>query len=91
MLYKVFLAVFLSSTMTFVMWMMFTIRISDSDHKLEPIKFRRYLQARMLVTRNDTYYQRGISRIVTGLKREYSSTEIVYDPLLINKPFLSRF
>ena len=82
MLYKVFLTIFLISIMTFIMWMMFTIKVSNTDYKKETIMLRRYLEAkasavvttnRPSVTRNDTYYQKGISRIVSDLKREFSS------------------
>ena len=81
MLYKVILSIFLISTMTFIMWMMFTIKITNTDYKLEPVKFRRYLEASAtvtshgipLVTRNEAFYQKGITKIVTGLKREFRS------------------
>ena len=84
MLYKVILSIFLISTMTFIMWMMFTIKITNTDYKIEPVKFRRYLEASAavtthgmpLVTRNDAFYQKGLTRIVTGLKREFTSKRI---------------
>ena len=80
MLYKVILTIFLISTMTFIMWMMFTIQITNTDYKIEPVQFRRYLEASPMVTtsrtpRNDTFYQKAINRIVTGIKREFSSKE----------------
>ena len=82
MLYKVFLSIFLISIMTLIMWMMFTIKVSNTDYKIETIMLRRYLEAkasavvttyRPSVTRNDTFYQQGITRIVSDLKREFSS------------------
>ena len=80
MLYKVFLSIFLISTMTFIMWMMFTIQITNTDYKIEPVQFRRYLEASPMVTtsttpRSDVFYQKAITRIVTGIKREFSSKE----------------
>ena len=80
MLYKVTPSLFLISIMTLIMWMMFTIKVSNTDYKIETI--RRYLEAeasavvttyRPSVTRNDTFYQQGITRIVSDLKREFSS------------------
>ncbi len=48
MLYKVFLSIFLISTTTFIMWVMFTINIGSTDYKEEPVpvQLRRYLEAR---------------------------------------------
>ena len=88
MFYKVFLCIFLTSTMTFIMWMLFTIKISNTDYKIEPVTYRRYLEVvvnnrRPEVRRNDTFLQRGITRIATGLKREFSSIKkIVSTPIL---------
>ena len=81
MFYKVFLCIFLTSIMTLIMWMLFTIKISNSDYKIEPVIYRRYLEAvvnnqRPEVRRNDTFLQRGIKRIAIGLKREFSSIKI---------------
>ena len=88
MLYKVILSIFLISTMTFIMWMMFTIQINNTDYKMKSVQFRRYLEASPLVTtssrpRNDTFYQKAINRIVTGLKREFSSKERYHSYLQI--------
>ena len=81
MFYKVFLCIFLTSIMTLIMWMLFTIKISNSDYKIEPVIYRRYLEAVVNnqipeVRRNDTFLQRGIKRIAIGLKREFSSKKI---------------
>ena len=84
MLYKVILSIFLISTMTLIMCMIFTIKISNQEYKIETIMLmlRRYLEAeasavvtthRPSVTRNETFYQKGITRIVSDLKREFSS------------------
>ena len=82
MLYKVYLFILLISIVTFVMWMMVTIIISSTDYKTEPVRTRRYFEVkasavgtsnRSLVTRNDTFYQKGITQIVSDLKREFSS------------------
>ena len=64
MFYKVLLCIFLTSTMIFIMWMVFTIKISNSDYKIEPVTYRRYLEASAGITTqrpevrrndNDTY------------------------------------
>ena len=83
MFYKVFLSMFLISTMTFIMWMMFTIKITNTDYKMEPVKFRRYLEARasaVMTTDRPTVnldynaiHQKGVTRIANDLKREFSS------------------
>ena len=66
--------------MTFIMWMLFTIKISNSDYKIEPVTYRRYLEASEETTnhipevrRNDTFLQRAITRIAAVLKGEFSS------------------
>ena len=82
MLYKRYLFIFLISIMTFIMWMMFTIKVSNTDYKTEPARLRRNLETRASAvvtthrpsdTRNDTNYQKGITRIVSDLKGEFSS------------------
>ena len=83
MLYKVYLFILLISIMTFIMWMMLTINVSSRDYKIEPERLRRKLETRasavvtthrpLIVTRNNTFYQKGISRIVANLKKELSS------------------
>ena len=82
MFYKLFMCIFLTSTMTFIMWMLFTIKISNTDYKIEPVTYRRYLEVvvnnrRPEVRRNHTFLQRGINRTATGLKREFSSIKII--------------
>ena len=86
MLYKVFLSIFLISTTTFIMWVMFTINIGSTDYKKEPVpvQLRRYLEARAsevtthrtLVTRNESFYQKGITQIVSALKRDFASKDL---------------
>ena len=88
MLYKVFLSIFLISTTSFIMWVMFTINIGSTDYKKEPVpvQLRRYLEARVsevtthrsMVTRNDSFYQTGITRIVSDLKREFLSKNYTF-------------
>ena len=62
MFYKVLLCIFLTSI--FIMWIVFTIKISNSDYKIEPVTYRRYLEASAGITTqrpevrrndNDTY------------------------------------
>ena len=93
MFYKVLLCIFLTSTMIFIMWMVFTIKISNSDYKIEPVTYRRYLEASAAITTqrpevrrndNDTYnLQKAATRIATALKREFSSKNILFKQIQI--------
>ena len=90
MFYKVLLCIFLTSTMIFIMWMVFTIKISNSDYKIEPVTYRRYVEASAMITtqraevrRNHTYLQKAITRIATELKREFSSKNTLFKQILI--------
>ena len=91
MFYKVLLLyIFLTSTMIFIIWIVFTIKISNSDYKIETVTYRRYLEAsagittqRPEVRRNDTYLQKATTRIATELKREFSSKNILFKQIQI--------
>ena len=80
MFYRVFLCMFLISTMIFIMLIMFFGKIGYTDYKIEPVTYRRYLEASEETTnhipevrRNDTFLQRAITRIAAVLKGEFSS------------------
>ena len=84
MLNKKFLSILFITTSTFIIWI-YAIRISRTDYKKEPVQLRRYLEARAssvvtthrtLVTRNESSYQKGITRIVSSLKREFASKDL---------------
>ena len=82
MRYKVFLSTFLISTTTFIIWLMFPIKIRKTDYKKESVQLQKDFDAREsavvttdrpLVTRNVSFYQKEITQIVSDLKREFSS------------------
>ena len=85
MRYKVFLSIFLISTTTFIMWMMFAINIGSTSYKKEPVQMLAFLDARAssVVTT-----QRPISQIKSEWQQR---TEKVQDycskhKLIIPKP-----
>ena len=80
MFYRVFLCIFLTSTMIFIMLMMSAVMIGNTDYKIEPVTYTRYLEASEEITNHipevrmyDTFHQRAITRIAAGLKGEFSS------------------
>ena len=86
-----FLSVFLISTTTFMIWLMFTIKISKTDNKKESVQLQKYFDARESavvttdrpsVTRNESFYQKGITQIVSDLKKEFSSKKTTHSWLL---------
>ena len=82
-----YLFIFLISIMTFIMYMMFTIKVSNTDYMIESLILSRNLEAktsavrttqRTIATGNDAFYQKGIIQIVAELKRELSSKRYRY-------------